>query len=288
MLRCPISISRIVSVNGDGQVLYKAEKAECQSFPRLGSETLRRGAPRNFEVFDPLEFLAEITQHIPETGMQTVRYYGWYSNKMRGQRAAESQKAGEPVDIDADQTPAPSQSRMRWAALMKRVFEVDPLECPECLPVPGEADRRRGDEDRGVHRSAGPVRADRADPQTLRPVAAPGLPFAPRAVPTAGAQTAEHSPVPRGRSGVREAYLKKSHPRGVRGEGVSTRAVVGHFWAAFGAKTARSCPKTGRTARPAPFVCIGLRKMLQEARKRRKGNSYRSSPGFPVVTLRYV
>ena len=69
MLRCPISISRIVSVSGNGQVLYKAEKTECQSFPRLGSDTLRRGAPRNFEVFDPLEFLAEITQHIPETDL---------------------------------------------------------------------------------------------------------------------------------------------------------------------------------------------------------------------------
>lgn len=27
--------------------------------------------------------LAAITQHIPEKGAQMVRYYGWYSNKMR-------------------------------------------------------------------------------------------------------------------------------------------------------------------------------------------------------------
>jgi len=42
---------------------------------------------RNFQVFDPLDFLAEVTQHIPNTGEHTIRYYGWYSNKSRGMRA---------------------------------------------------------------------------------------------------------------------------------------------------------------------------------------------------------
>ena len=41
---------------------------------------------RNFEVFAPTDFLAAITQHIPDKGAQMVRYYGWYSNKMRGLR----------------------------------------------------------------------------------------------------------------------------------------------------------------------------------------------------------
>ncbi len=41
---------------------------------------------RNFEVFTPSDFIAAITQHIPEKSFQLVRYYGWYSNKMRGQR----------------------------------------------------------------------------------------------------------------------------------------------------------------------------------------------------------
>jgi hypothetical protein len=41
---------------------------------------------RNFEVFTPTDFLAAITQHIPDKGAQMVRYYGWYSNKMRGVR----------------------------------------------------------------------------------------------------------------------------------------------------------------------------------------------------------
>jgi hypothetical protein len=44
-------------------------------------------ASRNFQVFDPLDFLAEVTQHIPEPGEHPIRYCGWYSNKRRGQRA---------------------------------------------------------------------------------------------------------------------------------------------------------------------------------------------------------
>jgi hypothetical protein len=38
---------------------------------------------RNFEVFSPCDFIAAITQHIPDKSFQLVRYYGWYSNKMR-------------------------------------------------------------------------------------------------------------------------------------------------------------------------------------------------------------
>jgi len=48
------------------------------------------GIPRNFEVYDPLDFLAEVTQHIPNRGEHLpaprlrqagqIRYYGWYSN----------------------------------------------------------------------------------------------------------------------------------------------------------------------------------------------------------------
>jgi hypothetical protein len=41
---------------------------------------------RNFEVLTPTDFLAAITLHIPDKGVQMVRYYGWYSNKMRGVR----------------------------------------------------------------------------------------------------------------------------------------------------------------------------------------------------------
>src|SRR5450756_819380 len=52
---------------------------------------------RNFEVFSPCDFIARITQHIPDKSFQLVRYYGWYSNKMRGQRL--KRKDAEAVDV---------------------------------------------------------------------------------------------------------------------------------------------------------------------------------------------
>ena len=42
------------------------------------------------QVFSACDFIAPIfitiTQHIPDKRFQMVRYYGWYSNKMLGQR----------------------------------------------------------------------------------------------------------------------------------------------------------------------------------------------------------
>ena len=135
MIRCPFSLDRIVSVSEDGNVVYRAEKSDCRPFPALGDEKLLRGASRNFEVFDPLDFLAEITQHIPDPGMQMLRYYGWYSNKMRGQRAKCAESATPDtaaIEIDDEGTPYRKLCRMRWAALIQRVYEVDPLRCPKC------------------------------------------------------------------------------------------------------------------------------------------------------------
>jgi hypothetical protein len=74
-----------------------------------------------------------VTQHIPDKGEQLIRYYGYYSNKNRGMRAqanppllavkgAEGEAAG----------PTGKEARGRWAALIKRVYEVDPLVCKKC------------------------------------------------------------------------------------------------------------------------------------------------------------
>ena len=56
--------------------------------------------------FTPCDFIVAITQHIPDKSFELVRYYRWYSNKMRGQRdkrAAEEAKgagsAGEVIDV---------------------------------------------------------------------------------------------------------------------------------------------------------------------------------------------
>jgi len=95
---------------------------------------------KNFQVFSPLEFIAAITQHIPEQSFQLVRYYGWYSNRMRGDRRrrqeldeedSTSQVADSRVINSKSYKPKRIPSLL-WLACIKKVWEVDPLTCPKC------------------------------------------------------------------------------------------------------------------------------------------------------------
>ena len=83
---------------------------------------------RNFELFDPTDFIAAITQHIPDKGVQMVRYYGYYSNKSRGMRAKQN-RTGAVMLMNPEERRIPSK---KWRELIKKVWEVDPLECPNC------------------------------------------------------------------------------------------------------------------------------------------------------------
>jgi hypothetical protein len=86
-------------------------------------------------VLASLDFLADFTQHIPPKGAHLVRYYGWYSNKARGMRrkAAESAaRADGGSDSGSAVEPPPSRASQTWAMLIKRVYEVDPLQCSKC------------------------------------------------------------------------------------------------------------------------------------------------------------
>ncbi len=89
----------------------------------------------DFQILDPLEFLAEFTQHIPPKGSHLIRYYGWYSNKARGMRrkAAEAaEQAGAASSGDTPEVAALGRASQTWAMLIKRVYEIDPLCCPKC------------------------------------------------------------------------------------------------------------------------------------------------------------
>ena len=124
----------MIKVTESGQVIYKTEHSECQKFPDPASDTLQCGVSRNFEILEPLDFLAEITQHIPEPRAHTINYFGWYSNKSRGMRAKlhVDPVVKEYLEIHDDDTPHRKLCRSRWAALIKKVYEVDPLICPDC------------------------------------------------------------------------------------------------------------------------------------------------------------
>jgi len=131
MVRCPFSLSRLVKVTDTGQVVYKAEKDACQAFPDPQSANLEAGAKRNFQILSPLDFLAEFTQHIPPKGFHGIRYYGFYSNKSRGMRKKEEEAAKPPIQGDACALP-PVRCSQTWAMLIKRVYEIDPMVCPNC------------------------------------------------------------------------------------------------------------------------------------------------------------
>ena len=132
MTRCPFSLSRLVKVTKTGQVVYKAEKNACRAFPDPRGDGLTTGPKRNFQILDPLDFLAEFTQHIPPKGAHLIRYYGWYSNKARGMRRKTAEQAAASDGNAPPPVSIPSRCSQTWAMLIKRVYEIDPLACPQC------------------------------------------------------------------------------------------------------------------------------------------------------------
>jgi hypothetical protein len=76
--------------------------------------------------------LARVIDHIPEPSQQTVRYWAYYSNAARGKRRKAAQTGGAaqvPLQQNDEFT---RRSRLSWAKLIRRVYEVDPLLCPFC------------------------------------------------------------------------------------------------------------------------------------------------------------
>jgi hypothetical protein len=139
MTRCPFSLSRLVKVSDTGQIVYQAEKQACRAFPDPKGDGTQAGVPRNFQILPPLDFLAEFTQHIPPKGSHLISGHrpkvgrGWYSNKSRGMRKkAEVEASAESLAEDAASVTAATRCSQTWAMLIKRVYEVDPLCCPEC------------------------------------------------------------------------------------------------------------------------------------------------------------
>ena len=71
---------------------------------------------------------------IPNKGQVLQRYYGWYANRTRGIRrrtATHGQASAAAVEVEPV-PPSLQQARRRWAELLRRIFEVDPLRCSRC------------------------------------------------------------------------------------------------------------------------------------------------------------
>ncbi len=87
---------------------------------------------------DALDWIALVTSHIPNPHEQIVRYYGRYSNASRGKRRKTGVPAQRVVSAGAEEHSQAEcfsrQRRQSWARLLKKIYEVDPLTCPQCRP----------------------------------------------------------------------------------------------------------------------------------------------------------
>jgi hypothetical protein len=84
--------------------------------------------------FDALEFLAELSCHIPKSYESLTRYYGRYSCRRRGERA----KLAPSDTVQATESDYRREfTKSSWAACIKRIYEIDPLDTYSQYPWEG-------------------------------------------------------------------------------------------------------------------------------------------------------
>jgi hypothetical protein len=115
VVRNPVSLKRLVYIDGEKAVIYRALKPN----PRLGA---------NFVALDPVEWLARVADHIPDPGKHRTLFYSHYANRARGARA-KAKKLLERGDAESLQKSRCSPS---WARLIAKVYSADPLTCRQC------------------------------------------------------------------------------------------------------------------------------------------------------------
>jgi len=137
--RPPISLKKIRYEPFKGRVLFHTKYSEYFK--------------ENVHMFDAMDFLAELTQHIPPKGTHLIRRYGLYSSRIKGrweeldhvaERAPHGWRAEHELRVASDEealgfSPMSDSEEVgltarksAWARLLSRVYEVDPLVCPEC------------------------------------------------------------------------------------------------------------------------------------------------------------
>ena len=89
------------------------------------------GLTAGSETTDALEFLARLTSHFTNKGQVLQRYYGFYSSRQRGKRRkANGDGVEEPLTMVDPEPETMHKAKRRWAELLRKILEVDPLACP--------------------------------------------------------------------------------------------------------------------------------------------------------------
>ena len=127
LLRAPVSLERLRVGEDAGSLAYAGRRRSTHR--GTGDEA----------VLDPLDFLARVVMHIPEPRRHVIRYFGAYSSVVRARRARQAAAAAGGGVAPAPPSVANEQAslewraaRRRWAQLIRRIYEADPLVCPRC------------------------------------------------------------------------------------------------------------------------------------------------------------
>ncbi len=115
ILRSPFSQQKMTYRKDTKTVLYRSK--------------MNPNLKRNFTLFPVLDWIAEITAHIPNKREQLIRYFGAYSNVSRGKRKKEKVEE-KPTQVTEVPPPLVSKElKKRWSYFIQKVYETDPLIC---------------------------------------------------------------------------------------------------------------------------------------------------------------
>ena len=108
MIRSPLVLERLNWDDERAEVTYQAR-------PKRSN-----GPSGGIARWDVLEFIARVTDHIPETGQQLTRNWGYYANASRAKRRRESGLPNSSNDTqndqrDQDRSDGHRQRRLSWA-----------------------------------------------------------------------------------------------------------------------------------------------------------------------------
>ena len=134
--RCPVSMEKLKYEPFHGKVLFKTPK-------------YNNYFKENFKMFDALDFIAEVTAHIPPKNKQYIRRYGVYASRTRGiwkrnthivklapsvwkEKYNQNTENDESAPETQEYSISEKQQNSTWARLIKKVYGTDPLKCPHC------------------------------------------------------------------------------------------------------------------------------------------------------------
>ncbi len=124
MIRAPFALGKMRYDAATGMIVYRSK--------------MHATFKRNFQLVPGARWLELLLQHVPDKNEHLVRYYGYYSNRSRGDRArreaaAEHSCAPHSGSLAIVENRATTRTaRASWARLIKQVYESDPLTCPRC------------------------------------------------------------------------------------------------------------------------------------------------------------